>query len=1305
MSDAGTMPVADRAAAALARADGFAVPVDPEAYTGLRGPLLDDLTDELESLLAELTAPEDGGTSAAAVAARLGRCRAVRFVLEGAPADRERALPLLEEARTSALLGDADRDAAHRDLVALVGARMVWLNRVVAAGRSGQWSVDQLMNVFALGTPLAEGGSGFVEDSRLLVRLLLERHEQQMTPEFRDQLRLFGEMTDALLGGDMGQAVSGARRFFGSEAAASLPPPLRAVLPSLFDIIETGPSAASEEGEEAAPDAGPDAPDEAHHARAQLLALAEILTPGTITPQDLPGLLAELSGAPDADTGEARPAPLTSRMIAALFHVALAVRTGDMQGFREALRLMHEASAAGELDGSAHARWLRAIVPGLLIGASLTGGSLQDEDTALALLEELSWDEGPVNGIEASLRLSVETARLNTRLKRALDSGDEEALEDVVDAACELELDDAFDDAEEWTGAQIALVLSVAYLGRVVLGTAAGDRTDHLRAAAHHMQRAAQTSVDMPVMRGLLDATWAPLITLTAIVESDPGRIAEGVSRARAALETPGFTSDFRPWVRRGIAIALDTLHGFTRDPRVLDEAIAELEQARAELPDGGQSGARVHWDLAELRARRATVRAGTPGADDDLRAAVDLARTSLRLAADDVLLQQGVGRGLRIAREAADRGRKAAFWALRAGRTQEAIACLEAGRSLVLGAAAVSAGVADRLAALGESELAERWRTAAFDHSWDGTDASAWRPRSAADPATTGPGGDPGAHSPPAPPQPPQSLNPPQPPDPSDPLDPPQPPDPSDLLDPPQPPGTAGNGGARRGSPLDVLAGMGMGTPGLPGDVRRRSLDVLRGQGGAHVRPVTASVDDLREGLRASAADALLYLVPGVEGADGAVLVVTRDRPAESLPLPGLAPDGRGPVAEYLAAGAHLQRLDDRSGDTTGPEERGRARRRWLHALDGMCSWAGAVLGPALDHLGVWDRALAEAGLPGAAAADERPDAVRLVLVPCGDLGVVPWQAAVLRPPGGYGAPGAVRACEVAVLTHAASGREFLRAAARRRMAPAGRPALVFHALDDLEWAEEEIDTLADVLYPQAVVYRPDAEPATPATVLALLGGLAADPASLVHIACHGLAGPDPTRSALRLAAPAGEPHGSGDLTLSTLLETPAEGDAFRSAGPLVVCGGCETDLTTRDHDEALTVTSVLVHRLAADAIGTRWRVEDQPSEILMLVLHDALARGLAPPDALRAAQRWMLTSPDERTQVRTLAGIAARRLTEDLRARPDTWAAFVHQGNPAPAAVPARRLEPAGRQESARGPESAQGQESVRRQEGEGT
>ncbi|MFH9187736.1 CHAT domain-containing protein, partial [Streptomyces sp. NPDC017673] len=773
-----------------------------------------------------------------------------------------------------------------------------------------------------------------------------------------------------------------------------------------------------------------------------------------------------------------------------------------------------------------------------------------------------------------------------------------------------------------------------------------------------------------------------------------------------------------------------------------------------------------------------------------------------------------GAAGGRRSPRAAPDRGRRAAFWALRAGLTEEAIACLEAGRSLVLGAAAVSAGVADRLAALGETELADRWREATAQPSWERTDdrsllelsaavgteaGGAVRGRSPAKTFADG-GGDAGGESRDhsssgmgadgGPGGPGESLG-----------------SCSAAMCGDGGPGAAGDvrgcssaesgtdggpgvagdvrgrspvgavadrgpgapGEPRGRSPLEILAAVGSGHPGLPGDLRRRSLELLRRQGGADVEPVVPSVHDLRAGLRATGADALLYLVPGLDDSDGAVLVVPADGPVTALPLPGLTPDGREPVARYLAAGADRQRLEAADEDTVNPREKERAERRWLRALDDLCVWAGGVLGPALDHLALWDRALAEAGLAGAAAdgggsgaaavpadataagavpastgeagpapadspaeaegsagtagsgtgndaggavgsrtvgsppdatasgtpgtpadaappealhpeaADPRPappPAVRLVIVPCGESGVVPWQAGVLDVPG---VARDVRACEVGVLTYAASGREFLRAAARRRMALGERPALVFHAVDDLEWAEEEIETLAGVHYPGALVHHPDHDPATPETVLALLGGRATAPASLVHLACHGLAGPDPTRSALYLAAPseAGEPSGGGELTLSTLLETPAEGDAFRAVGPLVVCGGCETDLTTRDHDEALTVTSVLVHRLATDAIGSRWKVDDMRSELLMLVLHDALARGLAPPDALRAAQRWMLTPPGERPPVPALHGLSApRRLAEDFRDRPDTWAAFVHHGNPAPAAH-ARRQE----------------------------
>lgn len=1249
MSGAGPVPVSDRVAAALARTAEISVPMDPDTYDGTRGPELDALADELARIQAESESAQGGGARAALVAARLGRCLALRFVLAGDPADRERAVRLLDEARTAAPLDEPDREAARRDLVLLLGSRLMTAHRGFSTGSDSRWTIDQLTSMLEVGAPLTHGGTGLVEDTGLLVRLLLEREEEQMPPELRANLLGLGALTEAVLKGDLGAVADGARGLLGAMPDMRVPGPLRALLPSLFAMLEDTLAGLPPEarGIVPAPDGDPADPDEEaeqRHTRIRFLALAEVMSPETLAPEELPELLAELTGTRDPVTGAETRAPLQSRMIAALLHTTLAARSGDMEGFREALRLMHEAYTDGELDSRTHREWLRTVVPGVLAAAFLTGGSLQDEDMSRTLLEAQCWDEDPEDGnLAASLRMCGEVTRLQGRLTAALDSGDGDAVEDIIEALCELELDEAFEGAEEWTGVLVGFVLGYAYLGRVVLAASAEDRTEHLRAAAHHLQRAVETSVDVPVLRGLLDSSWAGLIALTAIAESDPSRIAEGVRRTRKALDNPGFTPGVRPWARGGIAIALDTLHQLTGDPEPLDEAIAELTQGLAELPDGMPNGARLTWDLAALRAKRATLGPGEADAGE-LRAAVGLARASLRLAADDVLLQQGTHRGLRIARGAADRGRSAAFWALRAGLTEEAMACLEEGRSLVLGAAAVSAGVADRLAALGETRLAERWRAAA-DESPDRADDRSLLELSAA--------------------------------------------------------GTGLPGVLRDRSPLEVLAAAGAGAPGLPGDLRRRSLEALRGQGDdTDAQSVPVAGSDLRAGLTKTGADALLYLVPGVDGTDGAVLVVTRDGPAEALPLPALAPAGRAPVAEYLEAGAHRQRLETAAldtPDTVNPRDTGRAERRWLGALDGMCGWAGEVLGAVLDHLGVWDRALGEAGLLGAldgasggasgeaggivggagqAVGADDTRAVRLVLVPCGELGVVPWQAAVLTPPAVYDVPRPVRACEVAVLTHAASGREFLRAAARRRMPPAERPALVFHGTDDLEWAEDEIETLAEVHYPHAVIHRPDEDPATPETVLALLGGRADSPASLVHIACHGLAGPDPTRSALHLAAPAGAATG-GALTLSTLLETPAEGDAFRSAGPLVVCGGCETDLTTRDHDEALTVTSVMVHRLAADAVGSRWKVDDMRSEVLMLVLHDALARGLAPPDALRAAQRWMLTAPGERPPVRALKHVSARRLAEDFQGRPDTWAAFVHHGNPAPAARSARPEE----------------------------
>ncbi|WP_407703434.1 CHAT domain-containing protein [Streptomyces triticirhizae] len=188
-----------------------------------------------------------------------------------------------------------------------------------------------------------------------------------------------------------------------------------------------------------------------------------------------------------------------------------------------------------------------------------------------------------------------------------------------------------------------------------------------------------------------------------------------------------------------------------------------------------------------------------------------------------------------------------------------------------------------------------------------------------------------------------------------------------------------------------------------------------------------------------------------------------------------------------------------------------------------------------------------------------------------------------------------------------------------------------------------------------------------------ALPGG--ANPAQLIHLACHALAAPRPTASALRLAQPPGAPPDAGRLTVSEILDAvaggPADAPGEADAGPLVVLSACETDLSTRRHDEALTLATALVACGAADVVGSRWAVVDGATAVLMAVFHHHLtASGRAPPDALRAAQLWMLDP--HREPPPTLPGPLRREAGRPDPHHPHLWAAFTHQGNPRPA--PAR-------------------------------
>lgn len=442
-----------------------------------------------------------------------------------------------------------------------------------------------------------------------------------------------------------------------------------------------------------------------------------------------------------------------------------------------------------------------------------------------------------------------------------------------------------------------------------------------------------------------------------------------------------------------------------------------------------------------------------------------------------------------------------------------------------------------------------------------------------------------------------------------------------------------------------------------IPGTLRRRALDALGAGSGADARTLLGPPDlaGLKAGLTAAGADALVYLVLGLQpGHPGFALVLrpdTGDAPPTVLKLPLLTP-GSPPLERYLDATARRSRAaaDATAEATADASGQAASDRHWQAALHELCDWAWpAAMGPVLAAVGPLSRP------------------PRIVLVPCGALGAVAWHAA--RTPYGPGGRRYRYACEDAVLSYAPSGAEFLRAAARDRLPTDAGQVLVADPELSLLWAGIETEALRAACYPDGLRYGEfptpgvsDA-PGTPEDILAVLPG-GGSPAAVLHISCHALVGPHPTRSALWLATPPDGPHDAGRLTVARILDGTATGQPD-AAGPLVVLSACETDLSTRNHDEALTLSTALIARGAADVIGSRWAVRDSSTAVMMAVFHDFVTtHGLAPADALRAAQMWML-DPDREpppTLHGDLRGEAARTDLDRIQ----LWAAFTHQGNP---------------------------------------
>ncbi|MFD7500719.1 CHAT domain-containing protein [Streptomyces sp. NPDC059850] len=427
-----------------------------------------------------------------------------------------------------------------------------------------------------------------------------------------------------------------------------------------------------------------------------------------------------------------------------------------------------------------------------------------------------------------------------------------------------------------------------------------------------------------------------------------------------------------------------------------------------------------------------------------------------------------------------------------------------------------------------------------------------------------------------------------------------------------------------------------------LPSNLRRQALEALgyRERGGLLTTP---TLRELADGVSEAGADALIYLVPGSDGdAPGMVLGVGPEIGIGVGALPMLSEAGSAPLERYLDAAAA------RSTDPDHADEE--AERAWEEALSELCDWAYEVFVHVLAGL--------EEHLPGDAADRRTP---RVVLVPCGRLGIVPWHAARFPADAPYD-----YLCQALVISYAASGSQFLRSVQRAPRDPVSAPALVADPSLSLTYAELEVLELRNAFYPGARLYGdfaafpPDSVPeGTPEQLLALL----AQDHSMVHLATHGMAGVRPTESALHLA-PTDPGEEIDRLTVTRLLDRPQPAEQASPDGPLIVLSACETDLSTRDHDEALTLTTAFVSGGARDVVGSRWTARDSASVLLMAVFHHHLRAGLSPVDALRAAQLWML-DPD-REDPGHLSDDLRRDIARPDLERPANWAAFIHQGHP---------------------------------------
>ncbi|MFD7315148.1 CHAT domain-containing protein [Streptomyces sp. NPDC059883] len=770
-------------------------------------------------------------------------------------------------------------------------------------------------------------------------------------------------------------------------------------------------------------------------------------------------------------------------------------------------------------------------------------------------------------------------------------------------------------------------------------------------------------------LRPMADTFGGLAAVVRGAVRGDTAELRRGTSLLEGVMaDESQLPADIRLLGHAGVGSARLMLNLLNDDPEVLATALLGLERARERMgPDTPPIAVVAVLDgLADGYRRR-----GDPAAGDS-SAAVDAGLAVIRTVAAEVMLQRGAHHGLLPARGAARRAVRVAHWSLADGHPHTAVEALELGRALVLRASTTATDVPDRLVAAGRADLADRWRERVLDSPAPVLPAappvaSPVSPASPASPVSpvspTSPASAPPASAPPAS-APPASA----------------------------PPASAPESGSDSGGAPDrdavvteslrstvrLLLEQGMPGGEIPSELRREALGVLAEHDGRHSLHKAPTPEALGKSLAEVDADALVYLLDGPEDDDGpgAALLVDTDGRVVHVPLPGLAQRACAPLRSYISARAAFSRARGAARESAGTD--------WRAALERLCDWAyPAAMGPVLDEIATWD-------LKRDRERDRTP---HLVLVPCSTLGVVTWHAArtpartTARAAGtdaGTGADAGTDAgtgsgpgdatgyryvIQDAVVSYAASGRQFAEAAGRDQLPPADDPVIVLDPSGDLLWPVLEAEGIRDAHYPRARVLGAETETAEeharlPERVLACLPGRGEPGASLLHLGCHADTREVPLDSALLFGETRESERAARTgltLPISRVLER-AAGRRPGSPGGLVVLNACLSDLSERDHDEALTLATAFLTAGAAGVVGSRWNVPDRPSGLLMTVLHHHLSQGVTPARALRAAQLWMLDP--ERAPVPGMSRLMAAQVSDPEHLHAYAWAAYTHQG-----------------------------------------